>query len=329
MVNKLVVIFNNFVVLLVVIYNHYCIIGDAQGSVIMSLCHFKKRLEVILTLLDLGDYESIRPLLLKCTQLYDYSGFNKLIFQFETKDLDGLRQSIHFILDEKYKKDDESLRPEEEKNQNVRQALTALQSEKLFIENQIADFQKRYHKEVGKDLLKVAYYEQMRSAKKSYSTYDLKSIKKKRPQQTSSKMNRDTFEELLKAQFRKASKLVHPDSAVISFKDANSKFNELNVYYKDKNLAKINELIEALEPYKNKKILDKTGIKRAQLELETKQLEEEKKRLENEIHFLKETPIFAILKTHENIDDYFIQLKEDTQRKLQKVAGKHKKMVNV
>ncbi|RLA76285.1 MAG: hypothetical protein DRG30_03215, partial [Epsilonproteobacteria bacterium] len=122
-------------------------------------------------------------------------------------------------------------------------------------------------------------------------------------------------EKELKKCYRKASRLTHPDIVADAFKDeATEIFVALNTAYKKKDLDKVKEILLGLESgssfaYGSDDIDDKELLK-----AQSKTLKNKIETLKSEITQLKESEVYITIQETEDMEAYFIEMKQNLIR---------------
>ena len=140
----------------------------------MSLVNLKKRLEIIKMLIQLGDVEKVRPHLFQCNFEVNKFPLNSFLYLLEQKNFKRLTLEIDKIIIQIDSKKIDPLENLKKLNQKLLDDIKTLESEKISIKSIISEFELRYHKELGRDVLKVAYYEQMKLNESTLNTYTKK-----------------------------------------------------------------------------------------------------------------------------------------------------------
>lgn len=283
----------------------------------MSLINLKKRLEIIKMLIQLGDLKDIRTHLFNCSTEINNFPLNSFLFLLEKKENDRLLLEIDKVINQINSKKIDPLSDLKKVSAKLTSDIQALEIEKQSLKICIEEFEKRYHDELGQKVLKIAYYEQMKINEQTHSTYSLNEIKTKKPQKKTNDLSRDEFETLLKQQFRKATKLCHPDSnEKANVQNIDTKFVELKEHLQNKNLHAINEMIKSLEPYQNQQIVTPETKDKYKLEFHIRELQHLKMRHLDEVAFLKSTQSYQTISSNKDLDAYFIEQKTILETKI-------------
>lgn len=212
------------------------------------------------------------------------------------------------------------------------QELTELQSLKVEIEQQIQTLHTRHRQELGQlvvELLRLrrgqAGPEAQANSRQRGAGPDIEIDDETYEKLQREQLSRLTPEEhrALKAMFRKASKLCHPDLIADEFKaEASLTFIELKAAYKQNNLQRVKEIWQVLE--QGERLTQKPELIRDkdQLQAEVNYLGSRIQVMHQEIAQLKQSKAYQKLVNMDDWDDYFDDLKAALQRKINRLRRK-------
>lgn len=216
-------------------------------------------------------------------------------------------------------------------NKQLKKKLLKLRKRKENIERKILDFGILYNLEVGTIIERILYLrkelvkfeldqdpdneelkDEFRDAFDDYEKYhaEIEEMKKK------NLLNEEQLKDL-KAKFRKATKLCHPDLIDESMKETAEKiFHQLKNAYDNNDIEEIDKILEMLETQdillpKTEEITDKD-----KLIAEIKKTNYDIKQEELAIKKLMETETYKLLKTFRDIRDYIQTVKKQMQVEL-------------
>lgn len=216
-------------------------------------------------------------------------------------------------------------------NKQLKKKLLKLRKRKENIERKILDFGILYNLEVGTIIERILYLrkelvkfeldqdpdneelkDEFRDAFDDYEKYhaEIEEMKKK------NLLNEEQLKDL-KAKFRKATKLCHPDLIDESMKETAEKiFHQLKNAYDNNDIEEIDKILEMLETQdillpKTEEITDKD-----KLIAEIKKTNYDIKQEELAIKKLMETETYKLIKTFRDIRDYIQTVKKQMQVEL-------------
>ncbi len=194
--------------------------------------------------------------------------------------------------------------------------------EKAELDKLIFEFGVRHNQELGELILKILEFRkaqtkgtpQEEEAKKDYEDFntDYEATK----DEIIISLNEDELKEL-KSNYRKASKLCHPDVVNDSQKDlANKIFIELNEAYEKNNLVRVQEILEDLE--NGKAFTSKSDIINIKQELQTEleRLRIKLAELNMMIDSIKISDTYDKIASISNWDEYFQETKQQLKEQL-------------
>jgi hypothetical protein len=208
--------------------------------------------------------------------------------------------------------------------------VSSTSDEVVEIEKLIHDFGIRHSRELGEIVSKILKlrkerleYEQNESegkkkefdeAKKDYEEYSRQYEENKAEKQF--ELTEEEKAEL-KAKYRKATKLCHPDVVTDELKEyAETMFRELQEAYDKNDLKKVTEILNALE--KGEIFIPKSeGInEKIKLKAEVIKLRKKLNELQNELKELKVTETYQTISKIVNWDEYFKETKQKLSKEL-------------
>lgn len=217
--------------------------------------------------------------------------------------------------------------------------ISSLSDEKTDIEKCIRSFELKYNEELGELITKILLHKKIvaeklanefkndrqkqkefEEAKFDYEDFSKsyqEKLKEKKPFVLDEKEQNE-----LKKNYRKATKLCHPDKVSDEQKElAEIIFTDLKTAYDDNNLEKVNQILNDLEKgiFKSQReIIDKKDkLKIIRENLIRKRLELEKMLLK-----IKNTDVFNKISKIENWDNYFAEAKEEFNKILAEFENK-------
>jgi len=300
---------------------------------ISELSKIIKRLELIKTLILLEEEEEIiinvdklkqLPLneeLQKIIVLLDQSSYGKAI-----KNIEEFLNSHHqvaFYIDPEI----EALRFEAK---SLERQIQELSNEKAELDKVVHEFGVRHNHELGKLIIKILQYRKKQSegtpqyeeAEKEYKDF-----------YTNYQVTKDekiailTEEEQkeLKACYRKASKLCHPDVVNESQKKAAHRiFMELNVAYKKNDLKRVIEILESLQQGKAFTSKADTANEKLTLQAELERLRKRLHELNKDIIEIKTSETYQSIININDWDEYFAKTKQELQGQLNELENGRK-----
>jgi hypothetical protein len=212
------------------------------------------------------------------------------------------------------------------------QELTELQSLKVEIEQQIQMLHARHRQELGQLVVELL------RLRRGQVGPEAQANPKQRGAGPEVEIDDETYEKLrreqlprltpeehraLKAMFRKASKLCHPDLIADEFKaEASLTFIELKAAYKQNNLPRVKEIWQVLE--QGERLTQKPELIRDkdQLQAEVNYLGSRIQVIHQEIAQLKQSKAYQKLVNMDDWDEYFDDLKAALQRKINRLRRK-------
>lgn len=214
--------------------------------------------------------------------------------------------------------------------------ISSLSDEKTDIEKNIRNFELKYNEELGGLITKILYYKKI-VAEKLANEFKNDNQKQKEFEEAKfdyedfSKSYQDKLNEPkpfvldeekqneLKKNYRKATKLCHPDKVTDEQKELATKiFTDLKNAYDNNNLEKVNQILKDLEKgiFKSQ---GETINEKEKLNIIRENLILKRKELEEFLLSLKNTDIFKNLLTIKSLDKYFENAKEEFTRILEEL----------
>lgn len=298
------------------------------------------RIDTLINAIKLDDQEDVDYQLKKTKKLIDFNSsdnnINKLIdaisyleqnkFSDAIKLLDNIKsdfQGIRVYTDPKI-----SALQLEIKSLEIQ--ISSLEDEKTEIEKLVRTFDIKYNKELGSiinEILRLKmlkaknsfhfsddYKNEYRNRQKDYKDFNSSYNEKKNLSLPKSLDN--NLQKTLKENYRKATKLCHPDMVAHRQKELAQKiFNDLRKAYENNNLEKVNRILIDLENgiFQSR---DKQITQVEKLKFIKEELVKKRKDFEEDLNFLKTSDVYVKIKDLENWDEYFDKQKKDLQKVL-------------
>jgi hypothetical protein len=216
--------------------------------------------------------------------------------------------------------------------------ISSLQDEKADLEKLIYDFEVRHNRELGDIILQILILQrqiaekeakqnpkseekqrQYQEAKQDYENYQQNFEQAKI--QKSYTLSEELKEEL-KANYRKASKLCHPDVVPEGRKEAAEKiFVELKNAYDENDLKKVNELLDYLEKGKPFSTKHETISDKEKLKITIIRLRQILNELIKQIDEIKIAESYQQISQIDDWNTYFKTTKEDLIKELERLQG--------
>lgn len=214
--------------------------------------------------------------------------------------------------------------------------ISSLSDEKTDIEKNIRNFELKYNEELGGLITKILYYKKIVAEKLAN---EFKNDKQKQKEFEEAKFDYEDFSKSyqdklnepkpfvldeekqneLKKNYRKATKLCHPDKVTDEQKELATKiFTDLKNAYDNNNLEKVNQILKDLEKgiFKSQ---GETINEKEKLIIIRENLILKRRELEEFLLSLKNTDIFKNLLTIKSLDKYFENAKEEFTRILEEL----------
>lgn len=212
--------------------------------------------------------------------------------------------------------------------------ISSLSDEKTDIEKNIRSFELKYNEELGELITKILHCKKVIAEKIAKESSE---DKQKQQEYEEAKFDYEDFsksytEKLnepkplvldeekqseLKKNYRKATKLCHPDKVTDDQKELATKiFTDLKNAYDNNNLEKVNQILKDLEKgiFKSQ---GETIDKKDKLKIIRENLIRKRQELEEMLLAIKNTDAFNKISTIKNWDNYFEKAKEDFNKILE------------
>ncbi len=217
---------------------------------------------------------------------------------------------------------------------NLENQLNGFDNERIELEKQLSEFQRRHTIELGDIILEILKFRKLKFKSEKTKYEEAKNDERQYREQVDSEMAKDILELTidqkveLKLKFRKATILCHPDKfaneSIEVQRQAEEIFKELNEANAKNNLQKVSEILINLEKgilstTKGDEITDIDKLRKTILSLRSKV-----KILETEIIKIKESETFKIITFIDDIDDYFNKTKKKLIQELEDLKNEIK-----
>ena len=216
--------------------------------------------------------------------------------------------------------------------------ISSLSDEKTDIEKNIRSFELKYNEELGGLITKILLYKKVVAEKIAKESRE---DKQKQQEYEEAKFDYEDFSKSyndklkepkpllldeekqneLKKNYRKATKLCHPDKVTDDQKELATKiFTDLKNAYDNNNLEKVNQILKDLEKgiFKSQ---GKTIDKKDKLKIIRENLIRKRQELEEMLLAIKNTDAFNKISTIENWDNYFEIAKEEFNKILKELES--------
>ena len=217
--------------------------------------------------------------------------------------------------------------------------ISSLSDEKTDIEKSIRSFELKYNEELGGLITKILYYKKIIAEKLAN---EFKNDERKQKEFEEAKFDYEDFSKSyqdklnekkpfvldeekqneLKKNYRKATKLCHPDKVTDEQKELATKiFTDLKNAYDNNNLEKVNQILNDLEKgiFKSQ---GETIDKKDKLKIIRENLIRRRQELEEILITIKNTDAFSKISNIENWDNYFAEAKEKFNKILSELENK-------
>lgn len=217
--------------------------------------------------------------------------------------------------------------------------ISSLSDEKTDIEKSIRSFELKYNEELGGIITKILFYKKIvaeklanefkndeqiqkefEEAKFDYEDFS-KSYNEKLNEKKPFVLDEEKQNEL-KKNYRKATKLCHPDKVTEEQKELATKiFTDLKDAYDNNNLEKVNQILNDLEKgiFKSQ---GQTIDKKDKLKIIRENLIRKRQELEEILLTIKNTDAFNKISNIKNLDNYFAETKEKFNKILSELENK-------
>lgn len=292
-----------------------------------------KRIELIKTLISLEEEEIIQEQIIKLEEFESNVKVNEIIILLKQKAYGkainqieifiNYNQQIIFWIDPEI----EALKLE---IKSLEVEVNYLSDEKADLEKIVHEFGIRHNQELGNLIIKILQYRkenakgttQEEEAEQDYNSYHEEFESSKNNEVA--KLTEEEQKEL-KSNYRKASKLSHPDLVSEEQKELATKiFAELSNAYERNDLLKINEILDNLEKGNffivksdiiNEKELLKTEIQKLRLII---------KELKEQLQIIIESPTYETIISIDNWEEYFSNAKKELSTQLNDLENEGK-----
>ena len=225
------------------------------------------------------------------------------------------------------------------KNRSLEYQISSLSDEKTDIEKNIRTFELKYNEELGGLITKILLYKKVVAEKIAKESRE---DKQKQQEYEEAKFDYEDFSKSyndklkeskpllldeekqneLKKNYRKATKLCHPDKVTDDQKELATKiFTDLKNAYDNNNLEKVNQILKDLEKGIFKSQGEMIGEK-DKLKIILENLIRKRNELEEMLLSIKNTEAFNKISNIENWDNYFEKAKEEFNKILKELEGK-------
>lgn len=310
------------------------------------------RIDTLLNLIKLEDKDDIKYQIKKIKKLIpvDIKGGNaeKLTTAIACLENDQYRLAVQHLeqLSREFKQVDVYMDPEipalQLEIRGLEFQVASLEDEKIEIEKLIRTFDLKYNNELGGIIKEILHFKMLRAKEILYDREDDDNAQKEYKEAKSdyrefnnaynekikiappAELSKDLQKEL-KQNYRKATKLCHPDKVADEQKELAQKiFNELKTAYDNNNLKKVNSILADLEKgiFKSQ---GETVTEKDKLKYILRDLMQKRNALEEMLVALKQTDAYVKIKGIKNWDSYFEQCKKEYEAILEEL--KHSKTI--
>ena len=296
----------------------------------IDLSKIIKRLEMIKSLISLEEEDEIRTHISKLEQLALSAELENIIVYLKEKSYSKAVAAIEVFISQ-HNGVTIYLDPEIDalklEIKSLEAAINFLSDEKADLEKLIHEFGIRHNKELGELLIKILQYRkentkgtpQQQEAEDDYNTYHQEYEATKNEEVATLT---DEEQKELKAKYRKASKLCHPDVVSAEQKELATKlFAELSAAYEKNDIKRVREILESLE--KGHFFISKSdAINEKQLlqaEMEKQRLKV--KELKEQLQTIKESDTYKTISSIDNWDEYFTNAKQNLRLQINELEG--------
>lgn len=297
-----------------------------QPEKIFPLNKIIQRLEILKNYILLEDFEDLQSEAAKL-ELYNFnSDLNNIINDVKNKEFTtALRKIQHFITanQQLLKWTDPEIIALKLEIKNLETQLNAFDNEKIELEKLLSEFQHRHAYELGEIILEILKLRKLKFTTDKAKYKEAEQDEKEYRQQFEDEKEKKVFElndiEKLeiKARFRKATVLCHPDKVSDEFKEAAQEiFIELKAAYDCNDHKKVSVILNKLENGNFFKARSETVSERDLLKAAIAELRRKIKLLEEEIIFIKQRETFETISSISNWDEYFKNTKKKLEEEL-------------
>ena len=284
-----------------------------------NLSKIIKRLELIKSLISLEEEDEIGANVFKLEQLGTTSGLDSIIVTLREKSYSKAAIAIEAFINQ-HNNISIFIDPEIDglklEAKSFEAKLNRLSDEKADLEKLIHEFGVRHNKELGELILKILKYRKTKAKgtpKETEAEEDYKNYSQEFEISKNEKVADLTEEELieLKKNYRKASKLCHPDVVSEDQKElADKLFTELNKAYEQNDLKKVTEILDNLKKGNFFVSKSDTITEKQLMKAEIEKLKIRIAELQQEMQLIKESDAYKTISSIKDWDAYFKETKE-------------------
>lgn len=292
-----------------------------------------KRLELIKSFIVLEEEEDISEQVSKLQKLQINETVQEIIIHLQQKSYGKAITAIETFINAHHQVS-VYVDPEIEALRFEAKALEAqlqqLSNEKAELDKVVHEFGVRHNHELGKLIIKILQYRKKQSegtpqyeeAEKEYEDFytNYEATKNKKIAILTEEEQKE-----LKACYRKASKLCHPDVVNESQKEAAHRiFMELNAAYEKNDLKRVIEILESLQQGKAFTSKADTANEKLTLQVELERLRTRLDELNKEIVEIKTSETYQSIINITDWDEYFTKIKQELQERLNELESGRK-----
>ena len=292
-----------------------------------------KRLELIKSFIVLEEEEDISEQVSKLQKLQINETVQEIIIHLQQKSYGKAITAIETFINAHHQVS-VYVDPEIEALRFEAKALEAqlqqLSNEKAELDKVVHEFGVRHNHELGKLIIKILQYRKKQSegtpqyeeAEKEYEDFytNYEATKNKKIAILTEEEQKE-----LKACYRKASKLCHPDVVNESQKEAAHRiFMELNAAYEKNDLKRVIEILESLQQGKAFTSKADTANEKLTLQVELERLRTRLDELNKEIVEIKTSETYQSIINITDWDEYFTKTKQELQERLNELESGRK-----
>ncbi len=295
---------------------------DVQNTDLLKIV---KRLEMIKSLIALEEEGEIGTHISKLEQLVLTAEIENIIVCLKEKSYSKAVTAIEIFIKQHHSLTiylDPEIDALKFEIKSLEAAINILSDEKADLEKLIHEFGIRHNKELGELLIKILQYRkkktkgtpQEQEAEDDYNTYHQQYEATKNEEVATLT---DEEQKELKAKYRKASKLCHPDVVSEEQKELATKlFAELSAAYEKNDIKLVSEILEGLE--KGNFFISKSdAINEKQLlqaEMQKQRLKVEE--LKDQLQAIRESDTYKTISSIDNWEEYFTTAKQKLRLQL-------------
>lgn len=284
-----------------------------------------KRFELLKTLITLEEEEIIKNQIIKLEEYQSNENVNEILTLLKQKSYGQAIKQIEIFINFN-KQISFWIDPEIDALKLEIKALEVevnnLSDEKAELEKIVHEFGVRHNQELGKLIVKILKYrkdnakgtEREKEAEQDYNSYH-KEFESSRNDDFATLTEEDQKE--LKNNYRKASKLCHPDLVSEEQKELATKiFAELSNAYEKNDLIKIREILDNLENGEFFTTKSDTINEKELLKTEIEKLRFRINEIKVQIDTIIESPTYLTIKSIDNWEEYFSNAKKELSSQL-------------